>query len=195
MERSAHHSAGRRTAAALRPARGAARAPGAERLVGEHGRQHDRAADERGAPRMLAHQHPHPDRPEDRLEQREQAELGGRQLPATPPSRAGSRAELHAAHDARGCRGRAPLAANGRREQRRRRRADTMPATSTCGSMSTVAWNLRSTVSCAAKQHDTPSASRLPVSRPASSASARTSRRCRRTRRPSRSTCAAAPAP
>ena len=38
--------------------------------------------------------------------------------------------------------------------------------------MSTVAWNLRSTVTCAAKQHDTPSASRLPTRRPASSESA-----------------------
>ena len=46
--------------------------------------------------------------------------------------------------------------------------ADSMPAIITCGSMSTVAWNLRSTVTCAAKQHDTPSASRLPVRRPAS---------------------------
>ena len=50
--------------------------------------------------------------------------------------------------------------------------SETTPATSTCGSMSTFAWNLRSTVTCAAKQHDTPSASRLPASRPPSSESA-----------------------
>ena len=42
------------------------------------------------------------------------------------------------------------------------------PAIITCGSMSTVAWNLRSTMSCAAKHTDTPSAIRLPISRPPS---------------------------
>ena len=46
--------------------------------------------------------------------------------------------------------------------------AERIPAIITCGSMSTLAWNFRSTVTCAAKQHDTPSASRLPVRRPAS---------------------------
>ncbi len=45
------------------------------------------------------------------------------------------------------------------------------PAIITCGSMSTVAWNLRSIVSCAAKQIDTPNASRLPSRRPESMAS------------------------
>ena len=47
-------------------------------------------------------------------------------------------------------------------------RASTDPAIMTIGSMSTVAWNLRNTVSWPAKQTETPRASRLPTSWPAS---------------------------
>ena len=54
----------------------------------------------------------------------------------------------------------------GTREQERRAASDHSPAIITIGSMSTVAWNLRSTVSCAAKHTETPSASRLPASWP-----------------------------
>ena len=99
-------------------------------------------------------------------------------------------AELHAAHERQhreiACRGgERPEQQEGGHDRPQRRRS------SPCGSMSTVAWNLRSSVSCAAKQTDTPSASRLPGEL-AGVECRRTSRRCPRMRWRWRARCAAA---
>ncbi len=140
--------------------------------VGDDRAEHEGAADERAGARMLAQQRPDPHRPEDARGSAPAARASQARWPAVCARRrwqGGSRCRAARCPSTQGSRGRAASPPNGP-DASQAGASVHRPAISTIGSMSTVAWNLRSTTSCAAKHTETPSASRLPTSWPASTA-------------------------
>ena len=171
----AHHSAAagrrRRSAPGRRRARRRGPRQARERLVGEHGEQHDRAAR-----RALARPGPRPSAPRPRPGRGSaRAARAGRARSPTACCDAAVASRQPAPSCTQPISARMPrsrrVAANGGASASADDERRQTPAIITCGSMSTVAWNLRSSVTCAAKHTDTPSASRLPARRPASSES------------------------